>query len=37
MTRTPYRNDVLTAMEYSHQPVLTLYARLERMAPERRP
>ena len=37
MTRGPFRTEVLTAMEESHQPVLSLYARLERMAPERRP
>jgi hypothetical protein len=37
MARGPYRAEVLTAMEYSHQPVIALYARLERMAPERRP
>jgi hypothetical protein len=37
MARGPYRTEVLTAMEYSHQPVIALYARLERMAPERRP
>ena len=37
MSRGPYRAAVLSAMEESHQPVLSLYARLERMAPERRP
>jgi hypothetical protein len=37
MTHGPFRNDVLTAMEYSHQPAIALYAKLERMAPERRP
>jgi hypothetical protein len=37
MARGPYRAEVLTAMEYSHQPVIALYARLERLAPERRP
>jgi hypothetical protein len=37
MTRGPFRAEVLTAMEESHQPVIALYARLERMAPERRP
>jgi hypothetical protein len=37
MARGPYRSEVLTAMEYSHQPAIALYARLERMAPERRP
>ena len=31
------REDVLSAMEQSHQPVLSLYARLERTAPERKP
>jgi hypothetical protein len=31
------REEVLSAMEQSHQPVLSLYARLERIAPERRP
>ena len=37
MAHGPYRADVLTAMEDSHQATLALYARLERMAPERRP
>lgn len=37
MTHGPFRNDVLTAMEYSHQPAITLYGKLERMMPERRP
>jgi hypothetical protein len=37
MARGPFRAEVLAAMESSHQPVLSLYARLERMAPERRP
>jgi len=37
MARGPFRGEVLTAMEESHQAVLSLYARLERMAPERRP
>ncbi len=37
MSRGPYRSSVLAAMEESHQPVLSLYARLERLAPERRP
>jgi len=37
MTRGPFRTEVLAAMEESHQPVLSLYARLEKMAPERRP
>ena len=37
LTRGPFRNEVLTAMEYSHQPAIILYAKLERMAPERRP
>lgn len=31
------RAEVLSAMEESHQPVLSLYARLERLAPERKP
>lgn len=33
----PSRDEVLSAMEQSHQPVLSLYARLERMTPERKP
>jgi hypothetical protein len=37
MTHGPFRNDVLTAMEYSHQPTIVLYGKMERMAPERRP
>ena len=37
MSRGPFRSSVLAAMEESHQPVLALYARLERLAPERRP
>jgi hypothetical protein len=37
LSRGPYRSSVLAAMEESHQPVLSLYARLERLAPERRP
>jgi hypothetical protein len=37
MSHGPFRNDVLTAMEYSHQPTIVLYGKLERMAPERRP
>ena len=37
MTRGPFRAEVLTAMEESHQPVVALYARLERLALERRP
>jgi hypothetical protein len=37
MSRGQYRSSVLAAMEESHQPVLSLYARLERLAPERRP
>jgi hypothetical protein len=37
MSRGPFRSSVLAAMEESHQPVLGLYARLERLAPERRP
>jgi len=36
MSRGPYRSDVLEAMEDTHQPVLWLYARLERAVPERR-
>jgi len=36
MTHSPFRSDVLAAMEESHQPTLWVYARLERMAPERR-
>jgi hypothetical protein len=31
------RDEVLSAMEQSHQPALSLYARLERIAPERKP
>jgi hypothetical protein len=31
------RAEILSAMEQSRQPVLSLYARLERIAPERRP
>jgi hypothetical protein len=31
------RTEILSAMEQSHQPVLSLYARLERIAPERKP
>ena len=37
MSRGPSRSEVLAAMEDTHQPVLWLYARLERMVPERRP
>ncbi len=37
MSRGPFRSSVLAAMEESHQPVLALYARLERLTPERRP
>jgi hypothetical protein len=37
IARGPSRDAVLSAMEQSHQPVLSLYARLERMAPERKP
>jgi hypothetical protein len=32
-----FRAEVLSSMEQSRQPVLSLYARLERVAPERRP
>ena len=37
MSHGPYRSQVLTAMEESHQPVVALYARIERLSPERRP
>jgi hypothetical protein len=37
MTHGPFRAEVLAAMEESHQPVIALYARLERVTPERRP
>lgn len=37
MTRGPFREEVLTAMEDTHQPVLWLYAKLERATPARRP
>jgi hypothetical protein len=37
MSRGPFRSGILAAMEESHQPVLGLYARLERLMPERRP
>ena len=37
MTHGPYRAEVLSAMEESHQPVIALYARLERLTPDRRP
>jgi hypothetical protein len=37
MSRGPFRGEVLSAMEDSHQPVLSMYARLERLVPERRP
>jgi hypothetical protein len=37
MTHGPYRAEVLAAMEESHQPVIALYGRLERLTPERRP
>lgn len=37
MSHGPYRGSVLAAMEESHQPVLALYARLERLTPDRRP
>ena len=36
MARGSYRREILAAMEDSHQPVLSLYARLERLAPARR-
>jgi hypothetical protein len=37
VSRGPFRAEVLGAMESSHQPVLSMYARLERLMPERRP
>jgi hypothetical protein len=37
LSRNGYRSEVLSAMEESHQPTLVAYARLERMAPERKP
>jgi hypothetical protein len=37
LARGSSRTEILSAMEQSHQPVLSLYARLERIAPERRP
>jgi len=37
MSRGPFRSNVLAAMEESHQPVVALYGRLERLTPERRP
>jgi hypothetical protein len=37
MSRGPFRGEVLGAMEDSSHPVLWLYARLERLAPERLP
>jgi hypothetical protein len=37
LARGPFRSEVLSVMEQSRQPVLSLYARLERIAPERRP
>ena len=37
MAHGPFRASVLTAMEESHQPTLNLYARLERLTPDRRP
>jgi hypothetical protein len=37
MSRSSFRSSVLAAMDESHQPVLALYARLERLTPERRP
>src|SRR3954469_8864631 len=36
MTHSPYRNEVLAAMEESHQPTLWVYARIERQMPDRR-
>jgi hypothetical protein len=37
MAHGPFRAEILSAMEDSHQQVLALYARLERLTPERRP
>jgi hypothetical protein len=37
LSRASYRAEVLSAMEESHQPVLALYARLERLVPDRKP
>jgi hypothetical protein len=37
LARGSSRTEILSAMEQSHQPVLSMYARLERIAPERRP
>ena len=37
MAHGPYRAEVLAAMEESHQITMGVYARLERMAPERKP
>jgi hypothetical protein len=37
MARGPFRASVLSAMEESHQATLILYARLERLTPDRRP
>jgi hypothetical protein len=37
MAHGPSRAEVLSAMEDSHQVVVSLYARLERMTPERKP
>jgi len=36
MARGPYRREILTALEDSHHPILSLYARLERLAPAKR-
>ena len=36
MARGSYRREILAALEDSHQPVLSLYARLERLAQSRR-
>jgi hypothetical protein len=33
MARGPYRREILSALEDSHHPILSLYARLERLAP----
>jgi len=37
MAHGPSRAEVLSAMEDSHQAVVSLYARLERLTPERKP
>ena len=37
MARGPFRREILAAMEDSHQPVLSLYARIERLTPSRSP